>query len=125
MGWCEIVDALIIGFEFGNDHEHERAHPQRQGGEQRCHAGTIGGDRIDGLFADNSGESMKSAIVAASSLPSVPIRELSELEMLRALMSVTSVSSLVCTPASALSVSRSAVTVVEAALSSWSRVCFD
>ena len=30
---------------------------------------------------------MKSAIVAASSLPSVPIRELSELEMLRALMS--------------------------------------
>ena len=45
--------------------------------------------------------------------------------MLRALMSVTSVSSLVCTPASALSVSRSAVTVVEVALSSWSRVCFD
>ena len=88
--------------------------------------GTIGGDRIDGLFADNSGESMEvPAIVAASSLPSVPIRELSELEMLRALMSVTSVSSLVCTPASALSVSRSSVTVVEAALSSWSRVCFD
>ena len=55
LGWREIVDALVVGFEFGNDHEHERAHPQRQGGEQRCHAGTIGGDRVDGPFADNSG----------------------------------------------------------------------
>ena len=68
---------------------------------------------------------MKSAIVAASSLPSVPIRELSELEMLRALMSVTSVSSLVLYAGQRLIGVAQRGHVVEAALSSWSRVCFD
>ena len=71
------------------------------------------------------GESMKSDIVLASSLPSVPMSAFSELEMLRALISVASVLSLACTPARAWSVLFNAVVVEETALSSWSRVCSD
>ena len=54
---------------------------------------------------------MKSDIVLASSLPSVPISAFSELEMLRALISVASVLSLACTPARAWSVLFNAVVV--------------
>ena len=54
-GRGEVIDVFIVGLELGNHYKHECAHPQRQGGEQRCHAGTISGDRIDGLLANDGG----------------------------------------------------------------------